>query len=114
MKPEHKQAWVDALRSGKYEKGTGYLRQRKGSGDRFCCLGVLIDVLTPEHWVGVPNEDGTLGPRWADGQPFRDCMPSEATCEELDLDFALAEDLASRNDAGDTFASIASTIENVA
>lgn len=36
-----KQRWVDALRSGRYERGT-YLFQFR---DRYCALGVLCDVI---------------------------------------------------------------------
>jgi hypothetical protein len=40
MKPEIKQRWVEALRSGDYKQGRGYLLQ---SGE-YCCLGVLCDL----------------------------------------------------------------------
>lgn len=45
MNQEVKQKWVDALRSGKYEQGSGILRYR----DRFCCLGVLCDLYAQDH-----------------------------------------------------------------
>lgn len=41
-----KDKWVTALRSGKYEQGSGRLR----NGDKFCCLGVLCDVIDPTGW----------------------------------------------------------------
>ncbi len=40
MKPEIKQKWVAALRSGKYKQGRGCLRRH----DSYCCLGVLCDL----------------------------------------------------------------------
>lgn len=40
MKEKVKDLWVEALRSGKYEQTTGFLK--KGNG--YCCLGVLCDV----------------------------------------------------------------------
>lgn len=43
--------WTDALRSGEYEKGIGMLN----SGGKFCCLGVLCEVL------GVDNNGGANG-----------------------------------------------------
>lgn len=46
MNQEIKEKWVKALRSGKYKQGGGFLRK----GDRFCCLGVLCDVVDPEGW----------------------------------------------------------------
>lgn len=33
-------AWIHALRSGKYEQGFDALR----CGDRYCCLGVLLEL----------------------------------------------------------------------
>lgn len=41
MDAEIKAKWVEALRSGRYEQTTGFLRRSNG---RFCCLGVLCDV----------------------------------------------------------------------
>ncbi len=46
MKPEIKEHFVAALRSGKYEQGTHRLRVE----DRFCCLGVLCDLHGTEQW----------------------------------------------------------------
>lgn len=36
----HRQLWIDALRSGEYPQGKGYLN-RDG---KFCCLGVACEV----------------------------------------------------------------------
>lgn len=44
MNQEIKQEWVAALRSGKYQQGQGLLRTKD---NRFCCLGVLCDVVKP-------------------------------------------------------------------
>lgn len=48
-----KEAWVQALRSGRYKQGTGGLRndEKKGSS-AFCCLGVLAQE------AGVLDKDG--------------------------------------------------------
>lgn len=46
MDKELKRKWVEALRSGKYEQGHGALRK----DDKFCCLGVLCDVVDPNGW----------------------------------------------------------------
>lgn len=48
-----KKQWIEALRSGKYEQGTAYLRKN----DRHCCLGVLCDISGLGEW----KEDGLLG-----------------------------------------------------
>ena len=44
MKTEIKQKWVDALRSGHYEKGRWFLTRLNGARETFCCLGVLCDL----------------------------------------------------------------------
>jgi hypothetical protein len=46
MDAELKRKWVEALRSGKYEQASGKLRV----GNKFCCLGVLCDLVDPEKW----------------------------------------------------------------
>lgn len=49
MKPAVKQAWVEALRSGKYRQGNFALRTRDGSKHtKYCCLGILCDVYKAE------------------------------------------------------------------
>ena len=46
MKPEIKQKWIDALRSGEYVQGNGKLNT-----GAFCCLGVLCDLAAKENLV---------------------------------------------------------------
>lgn len=52
MKQEIKERWVEALRSGKYEQGTGSLTT--GSG-RYCCLGVLCDLAVADGAIEPPT-----------------------------------------------------------
>lgn len=47
MDPEVKARWVAALRSGDYEQGAHALRT---NDNRYCCLGVLCDVVDPAGW----------------------------------------------------------------
>ena len=47
MNPEIKAKWLEALRSGKYEQGTSYLRD----GESYCCLGVLCEISGLNDWV---------------------------------------------------------------
>ena len=47
LDPEIKAKWLEALRSGKYEQGKGCLRDHEG---KYCCLGVLADIVDPEGW----------------------------------------------------------------
>lgn len=61
MNSKVKEAWVNALRSGKYEQGSERLRSVSG----FCCLGVLCDIYAKEHnteWDFRGNEETNLQP----------------------------------------------------
>lgn len=40
--------WIRALRSGRFEQGTGVLHQ-DGKDDRYCCLGVACVVYNEHH-----------------------------------------------------------------
>ena len=57
MKSELKAKWLEALRSGKYEQAKGCLRK----DDRYCCLGVLCDVVDPSGWELIGNTYKYLG-----------------------------------------------------
>ena len=46
MKPEIAKLWIEALRSGAYKQGFGYLRNEK---NEFCCLGVLCNLHAQAH-----------------------------------------------------------------
>lgn len=60
MKPEIKQLWVDALRSGKYKQGTGQLLEVTGVYTVHCCLGVLCDIASAGGVISTSrNEFGT-------------------------------------------------------
>lgn len=42
--------WIAALRSRKYKQGTGLLRQDDSTCHRFCCFGVLCDIIDNKLW----------------------------------------------------------------
>lgn len=48
MNQEIKKKWVEALRSGNYPQGRGYLKCE----DRYCCLGVLCQIYAEETGKG--------------------------------------------------------------
>lgn len=56
MKKAVMKKWVAALRSGKYKRGSGWLRKRLNGQDRFCCLGVLCDISKKAKWVDGGGE----------------------------------------------------------
>lgn len=45
--------WAEALRSGKYNQGKQCLRL----GEKYCCLGVLADVMDPDGWDSGEKPD---------------------------------------------------------
>jgi hypothetical protein len=108
LKPEVKEKWVAALRSGDYAQTQNHLRDSKG----FCCLGVLCELHRQEkpdnknRWnedkaniAGVQTYHGSVAllpctvKKWADN-----------------VDDNL-ETLAWMNDQGKSFAEIADYIE---
>lgn len=48
MNQRVKKLWVEALRSGKYEKGTVYLKSKTGDAVCNCVLGVLAEIAVAE------------------------------------------------------------------
>lgn len=61
MVPEVKVAWLEALRSGEYQKTTGRLARKYGEDTvGYCCLGVLTDLASKEG-VCPPFTEVELG-----------------------------------------------------
>lgn len=46
--------WVQELRSGKYEQGHGVLKRERPDGTKYCCLGVLCELVGVE-WSDSPD-----------------------------------------------------------
>lgn len=45
MKLEHRTKWVEALRSGEYLQGRGFLKVKRQDGEiYYCCIGVFCEV----------------------------------------------------------------------
>lgn len=94
-----KNAWVKALRSGKYKQGEMKLIQGGKTNKKYCCLGVLCEI------VGEPPQNGKT---W---------IPSKylACPKELRGDGVIPEKLAKMNDGADVkkrgFRGIATWIE---
>ena len=117
MNEDIKKKWLEALRSGKYQQGTGFL-QKEG---RYCCLGVLCDLFAEDddcdgEWVQAATGAMKFKPS---GDPGRhDFLPvpvSEwADLEHGPYDPIIGEGddtLSQLNDHGKTFKEIADVIE---
>jgi hypothetical protein len=61
MRPEVREQWVAALRSGKYKQMPGALARVTPEGSRYCCLGVLCDIAVQEGVLAAPNGANNLG-----------------------------------------------------
>jgi hypothetical protein len=57
MNKEIKQRWVNALRSGRYKQGRGALRRITGSGEEYCCLGVLCQLAVDDDVAKCEAEE---------------------------------------------------------
>jgi len=104
--------WIDALRSGDYEQGVGTLN-RDG---KFCCIGVLCDLIDPDGWTNVRDVDpqGTYFATDDKTMVFGSTMAVTTPPYEIfkDLKFAFELDLIKMNDhEGASFTEIAEKIE---
>ena len=120
MNSKVKEAWVDALRSGKYEQGSERLRSVSG----FCCLGVLCDIYAKEHdveWDFRGNEETNLQPMdyWYFDDQSEFLPESVMDWAELKTnnpslrvdDEEYVGEVSHLNDAGYTFTTIADLIQ---
>lgn len=128
LRPEFKEAWVAALRSGAYVQATGYLHVIEevpgAGGEGWCCLGVACDVLA-KGGADIPRSERDIQPEGRiemfdeSGQ-----MPSSAVRELMFVrpfamtngDFTssvadLLASLATENDGGATFEEIVAWVE---
>lgn len=112
MEPELKGKWVEALRSGKYEQGQGSLRS---ADNRFCCLGVLCDLIVQEErgvWTQPHGPESSLWFTYSkDPVDNRIGFLPQVMLTDLGLDYDLQRDFASLNDSDASFEYIADQIE---
>lgn len=110
-----KKRWIAALRSRKYKRGEGLLRQvghTKRQVDRFCCLGVLCELAVRSKVIKAPKlrYDG-MG-YYYDG---KDTVLPEAVVNWAGITNSVGAfaqtDLAKLNDSGLPFNKIANYIE---
>lgn len=99
--------WVAALRSGEYKQGKGLLKD----GDKYCCLGVLCVINGLDFVYGDEDNNSPVGFKHGD------CCEAEflpsSFADLVGLSSGDQRSLAHMNDAGRSFASIASEIERI-
>lgn len=91
-----KKLWVEALRSDVYEQGRGCLRQ----GDKYCCLGVALDVLDHDAWVKKEyrNASGEYEYAWDKGHTHSLAIIDFEICSEIGLTEFFQMELVVMND----------------
>lgn len=113
MNPEVKAKWLEALRSGNYQKTKAVLKRANIDGSiGYCCLGVLCEIsgkgqFSYDTSLGCFSFTGSFGAVQS--------MPPSSVCEWAGLqeDFSLDVPnlLARMNDDGKSFVEIADWIE---
>lgn len=106
MKRDIQARWIDGLLGGDYEQGSGVLRSRN---DKFCCLGVLCDIIDPAGWNQY-NKDAPYEFK------YRKIERIGFLPESLENEVGLVGDeqytLSTLNDGGGSFARIAAYIRD--
>ena len=101
-----REAWVEALRSGKYQQAQGMLRDNGA----YCCLGVVCELSKLGKW----DDDRYVVGKWRlNGEletPVREWIGLYCDAGTYDPAEANAS-LAEQNDTGATFSEIADLIE---
>lgn len=98
-----KKLWIKALRSDKYEQGQHQLRD---FDDRFCCLGVLCDLVEPESWSDLSVAGNGFYHNYESGEPSSSIVKG-AGLTEYDIDNLVFKN----DDNGLDFKEIADWIE---
>lgn len=98
--------WVEALRSGKYVQGTGYLRR----GSCFCAYGVLCDLAAKDGGAEWGNMRHDKVYRYS-GEYFGAPL---AFRSYLNLTIVESGTIMAMNDHGRSFSQIADYIESIA
>ena len=110
---ENIRKWVEALRSGEYQQGTGYL-QRDG---QFCCLGVACELAgeSKVQRLEAGTVDKVIYYGESGGEVSARLLPpaTRLWLGLTDRDVRLSNNpgAATLNDSGHTFAEIADAIE---
>lgn len=106
MNKELRDKWITALRSGEYKQGQSALRTSTKHGDRYCCLGVLADIVDSKGWRRklFPGLDWTIH-RTESGRL------NKTLRHRIRLDVEIENQLIDMNDNGKRFKTIANWIE---
>ena len=109
---ENAKKWVEALRSGKYEQGIGFLEDN----NKFCCLGVACRLaLSDGIGTRTENEDGDVRYGNESGvlpESVKRWLGLATVAGDFYREEGGSNDLTYLNDAGRSFSEIADLIES--
>lgn len=116
MNKEIKARWINALLSGEYEQGKGFLRSPEGE---YCCLGVLCDLYSKDTGIewgkgrsGANTMHGLDGMTSNEVDRWAGFVESTQYTPELSVEtYDILSTLADMNDEGATFKQIVDVIE---
>jgi hypothetical protein len=116
MNEQIKEKWIEKLESGEYSQGQGRLRikNEEGGPDKFCCLGVLADIINPNGWKCQQDVSYYSGKEvycYIFDNEGSDYIP-EDIADEIGLSTQDQNELAQMNDSGKKFHEIAEEIRN--
>ena len=106
MKVGIKKRWLKALRSDEYVQGKNKLVTAAGDYDKFCCLGVLCDVLGEEFEYTAA---GSLGVA-VNGYGLSTGRLPSRLLEQISMSDDQQQALIHMNDGGQSFKEIANHI----
>jgi hypothetical protein len=106
MDIDAKRMWVAALRSGKYQQGTGVLRNKD---EKYCCLGVFCDLIDDGEWVSRKSFDVYF---YNVGHNIVDLTLAESILIKYNIPHEQIDKLIEMNDTERSFIEIADWIEH--
>ena len=106
-----KAVWLAALRSGKYRRVEGSLRERMHGKTKYCCLGGLCDLGEKKNWVELGSSFGETLYKYGNYPTSDGSFPPKFILRKSGISKANSRLLASMNDDGATFKQIVRWIE---
>lgn len=119
---ENAKKWVEALESGEYQQGEGYLTQIEDGKEFHCCLGVAcqlylraggaLDVQRGAEYTSYNGQSGSLPTSVTNWLGLKTDLGDFGQRIKLDTDAGEADDLTGLNDGGWNFSEIADFIRS--
>lgn len=105
----HRREWVNALRSGAYDRASGQLRTAYG----YCCIGVACDLYAEATGAADWDEDTFLGREYYAAESVLEYfgLTDQGSRHDSDKDIDSQYRYAGMNDEGASFDEIADAIE---